>query len=405
MRGRLHERSTPRSTFVPLAAAAKNPNPNSSNCGSSGDGNKNGKPAAQQQQQQQQQQPRRIIDTSRMSLKQQKQLVATLKGLSSSSGGSGGGSGGGSSGDSDGSDSDGGASGKSNYSSRPQLARKFRRPKATPEQREAQRLRDEQERARDKATKGTTFALRNIYGTKSASSNPPVLLVDGYNVGFAWAKTKNDDLTPAERARRDTAAQSLDGIRQALLLDLCEFSQVAKVKVVVAFDAMMNRYARGLQAAEVAGVKVVYCGDRDADAFLMSEARRLTSGKGGGGGVDGNRDVPPCRVVVVSSDREVQMFSGSCGFISSELLLKEMRRAARAADAAYSVKAAADVRAGRGFRARLRPEQAGGLRALRARLLEEQQEELRLLREQRQREREEKERAKQEEEEAAARRE
>ena len=68
-----------------------------------------------------------------------------------------------------------------------------------------------------------------------------------------------------------------------------------------------------------------------------------------------------------------------------------MRRASRAADAAYSLKAAADVRAGRGFRARLRPEAAGGLRALRSKLLEESKEELRLLREQRRREREERE--------------
>lgn len=276
-------------------------------------------------------------------------------------------------------------------SSSSQVARKFRRPKATPEQREAQRTREEEERKRDKATKGTTFALRNIYGTKSLSLNPPVLLVDGYNVGFAWAKQKADELSPSERARRDTACQSLDGVRQALLLDLCEFSQVAKVKVIVAFDAMMNKHARGLQAAEVAGVKVVFCGDRDADAFLMSEARRLTSGKGGG--VNGEGDRPPCRVVVASSDKEVQMFSESCGFISSELLLKEMRRAARAADAAYSEKAAADLRAGSGFRATLRPEAAGGLRALRSRLLEQQMEELRLLRERRQREREEKEAA------------
>ena len=154
---------------------------------------------------------------------------------------------------------------------------------------------------------------------------------------------------------------------------------------------MMNKHARGLQAATVAGVKVVYCGYRDADAFLMSEARRLTSGKGGG--VDGESDTPPCRVVVASSDREVQMFSESCGFISSELLLKEMRRAARAADEAYSEKAAKDAMAGRGFRARLRPEAAGGLRALRAKLLEGEREEARLLREKRQREKEEKEEA------------
>ena len=397
VRARPHQRrAAPRSALalvVVVAAAAANKNGSSSSGGSSGD-DRNKSPAPP---------PPRIIDTSRMSLKQQKALVATLKK--------------GTSGSSDDSDSDGGSSGGKSGSGRPQVARKFRRPKATPEQREAQRLRDEEQERRARATKGTSFALRNIYGTKAASANPPVLLVDGYNVGFAWAKQRAEDLTPAERARRDTAVQSLDGVRQALLLDLCEFSQVAKVKVVVAFDAMMNRHTRGLQAAEVAGVKVVFCGDRDADAFLMAEARRLTSGKGGGGGGSGEGgggtsgarredDAPrqqqqPCRVVVASSDREVQMFSGSCGFISSELLLKEMRRAARAADAAYSLKAAADVRAGRGFRARLRPEAAGGLRALRSRLLEESKEELRLLREQRQREREEREQQKREE--AAAR--
>ena len=387
MRARPHQRraAPPRSALVAVAAAS-NKNTSSSSSGSSGSGgsgsddDKRGKKASPSPSS-----PRRIIDTSRMSLKQQKALVVTMKrGLGSIG--------------SDDSDSDGGSSGSGTKASasRPQLARKFRRPKATPEQREAQRLREEEERKRDKATKGTTFALRNIYGTKSLAANPPVLLVDGYNVAFAWAKQPVSELSPSERARRDTAAQSLDGVRQALLLDLCEFSQVAKVKVVVAFDAMMNKQARGLQAATVAGVKVVYCGDRDADAFLMAEARRLTSGRGGG--VDGESDAPPCRVVVASSDREVQMFSESCGFISSQLLLKEMRRAARAADEAYSEKAAKDAMAGRGFRARLRPEAAGGLRALRAKLLEGEREELRLLREQRQREREER-----EQQEAAAR--
>ena len=87
------------------------------------------------------------------------------------------------------------------------------------------------------------------------------------------------------------------------------------------------------------------------------------------------------------------MFSESCGFVSSQLLLKEMRRAARAADAAYELRAASDAAAGR-LGARLRPEAAGGLRALRSKLLDESRAELERLREERQRERERREREK-----------
>ena len=339
--GRPHQGAAPRSALAVVVAAAANNNSVSNNTSSS--------PSSSQR-------PRRIIDTSRMSLKQQKALIATLKERELSS--------------SEGSDSDGSRGGGKSRSgsSLPQLARKFRRPKATPEQRKAQRAREEEERSRDAATKGTTFALRNIYGTK-AGSYPPVLLVDGYNVAFDWAKQKSSELTPTERARRDTATQSLDGVRQALLLDLCEFSQVAEVKVVVAFDAMMNKHTKGLEASQVAGVQVVFCGDRDADAFLMAEARRLSSEKGT------NSNCPPRRVLVASSDREVQMFSVNCGFISSELLLKEMRRALRAADAAYRLKAATDASLARGLRSSLRPEAAGGLMALMFKLLDEEKEE------------------------------
>lgn len=99
-----------------------------------------------------------------MGLKKQKALVAALKELQSSSSGSG----------SD-SDSDGSGSGSGGGKKAPQLARKFRRPKATPEQREAQRAAEEERQARDAAFKGKSLALRGLYGTRG-NSNPPCLV-------------------------------------------------------------------------------------------------------------------------------------------------------------------------------------------------------------------------------------
>jgi len=325
--------------------------------------------------------PRRIIDTSRIGLKKQKALVQALRELSSSSSDS----------DSDGGGGSGGGSGGSSGKKAQKPPRKFRRPKATPEQREAQRAAEEERIARDAAFRGKSVALRGLYGTKG-TSNPPCLLVDGYNVAHAWVQEATSppsssgvtrNLSPEERLRRQRAAESLDGARQALLLDLCEFSQVAKVKIVVAFDAMQNPNSKGLIAARVAGVDVVYCGDRDADAFLMAEARRLSSSHSASpsSSSSSSSSSPPrySRVIVASSDREVQLgvdASMGCGFIGSELLLKEMRRASKVADAEYQVTAAKELAAAGGLSRSLRSEATRGLRALKEGLLEAADEEL-----------------------------
>lgn len=177
---------------------------------------------------------------------------------------------------------------------------------------------------------------------------------------MAYEAARAPGLARARRARIDPALAPLDAARAALLLDLAEYSAVAGVRVVVAFDAMGNPEAPGLQRDTVAGVDVVFCASSDADAFLMSEARRLA-------------DAGCPRVVVASSDREIQLSLdwAAAGWVPSHTLLREMARALKAADAAYATQAAVDRAAAGGLGASLKGSQAAGLAALKERLLRE----------------------------------
>ena len=187
---------------------------------------------------------------------------------------------------------------------------------------------------------------------------PPVLLVDGYNVAHEAARSPG--LSRARRARIDPALAPLDAARASLLLDLAEYSAVAGVRVVVAFDAMGNAEAPALQRDTVAGVDVVFTAATDADAFLIAEARRLAAS-----------GCP--RVVVATADRELAVCLDweKTGWVPSAVLLREMARSLKAADAAYEIQAAADRAAAGGLSASLKGAQAAGLAALKERLLRE----------------------------------
>ena len=239
-------------------------------------------------------------------------------------------------------------------SSASQAARTFGRPKPDPAVVAAARAEEE---ARDKAARGTSIALRGLYGSRG-DDHPPVLLVDGYNVAFHAAAGYAS--APSGGGDASSDGVDLDGARQKLLLDMCEYGAVAGLRVVVAWDALANPAAKGLDRARVAGVDVVYCGDREADTLLVQEAARLV-------------ETGCPRVLVATSDREVQtgLDWTKVGFVPAGVLLKEMRRALAAADRAYKARAAVAKAAGPRLGGSLRGGQVDALRALKAKLMEE----------------------------------
>ena len=336
----------------------------------------------QQHQQQQQQQPAdatpppppRIVNTSRVGLKTQKRLVPAVKAADSGSDGEGAGSGGGG-------------------PSRPVVARKFRRPKPD---KDVQAARAAEEEAANAAFKGTTsVTLRGLHGSRD-HSHPPVLLVDGYNIVFHAARVPLGDaqrtLPPATRAAlvSGVARTSLEAAREALLHDMCDYSIVAGVKTVVAWDAMYRRAALarqtglpaaalpGLERAAVAGVECVFCGDRDADAFVISEASRLAAA-----------GAP--RVLVASSDTEVQMsldLAAHTGYVSAGMFLKDVARTLAVDDHVYAAYVAPKTSGRTQLRTGLAGGKLAGLTALRDRLRQEEEARWEVARRQRAEERE-----------------
>ena len=172
------------------------------------------------------------------------------------------------------------------------------------------------------------------------------------------------------------ARTSLEAAREALLHDMCDYSIVAGVKTVVAWDAMYRRAALarelglpagalpGLErAASVAGVEVVFCGDRDADAFVISEASRLAAA-----------GAP--RVLVASSDTEVQMsldLAAHTGYVSAGMFLKEVARTLAADDHVYAAHVAPRTAGPTQLRTGIAGGKLAGLTALRDRLRQEEE--------------------------------
>ncbi len=92
-------------------------------------------------------------------------------------------------------------------------------------------------------------------GVKELSGSE-VLLVDGYNMVFAWDELKK------------LAQSSLDDARRALCDMMCEYSAMTGRRVIVVFDAY--RVSGGIGGAEKYGnIFVIYTREREtADAFI-----------------------------------------------------------------------------------------------------------------------------------------
>lgn len=137
------------------------------------------------------------------------------------------------------------------------------------------------------------------------------LLVDGYNVIFAW-----EDL-------KELAAVSLDGARGRLLDILCDYQAVRGCNLIVVFDAYRVQ-GHAAEALDYHNIHVVYTKEAEtADNYIERFAHE-------------NRE--RYEVTVATSDglEQVIIRGQGCGLLSSRELLEEIGRAKKELRERYS---------------------------------------------------------------------
>lgn len=193
----------------------------------------------------------------------------------------------------------------------PVVKQTFRKPRL-----EADELRLHRERQEEEARKARTQKYResasfiSLYGTQG-EKQPPLLLVDGYNVlgkmaGFGCESEDESDIA---------AAFALDS-RERLERRLVEYSHVRQVKVVLVFDAMGGETRRVRRTTNAGDIDVVFTGDSEADTWIMLEVTRLKA-------------VGTPLIIVATSDSDLRSSVSSASFVSSDALLREITKAER----------------------------------------------------------------------------
>ncbi len=132
--------------------------------------------------------------------------------------------------------------------------------------------------------------------TAPVPDGPEYLLVDGYNIIFAWEKLEK------------MARKSLDLARNELINILCNYRGYRRCEVIVVFDAYKVKGNRG-ELEEVAGISVVYTKEAETADMYIEKATRTLGKKH--------------RVRVATSDRLEQLIilgAGARRMSASELL-------------------------------------------------------------------------------------
>lgn len=94
-------------------------------------------------------------------------------------------------------------------------------------------------------------------------AGPEYLLVDGYNIIFAWDRLKK------------LAEDSLDSARSELINILCSYQGYKRCELIVVFDAYKVKGGRG-EVEQVGGISVVYTKEAEtADMYIEKATRRL----------------------------------------------------------------------------------------------------------------------------------
>jgi predicted RNA-binding protein with PIN domain len=122
------------------------------------------------------------------------------------------------------------------------------------------------ERKNPNTVLNTPKSLQKPYKAKNAEKkfDTEYLLVDGYNIIFAW-----DDL-------RELAKESLDAARNSLIDRISAYKVFRGCEVIVVFDAYKVKGNR-CEVENVLGVSVVYTKEaQTADSYIEKTARELS---------------------------------------------------------------------------------------------------------------------------------
>lgn len=137
------------------------------------------------------------------------------------------------------------------------------------------------------------------YKSHSVKMGPVYLLVDGYNIIFAWEQLKK------------LAAESLDLARTLLIDRMCNYQAMKQINVILVFDAYKVKDAKR-EIEQIHGVSVVYTKTAEtADEYIEKTSKELS------------RDY---RVRVATSDNLEQMivFGNGAQRISAAEFLKDV---------------------------------------------------------------------------------
>lgn len=145
---------------------------------------------------------------------------------------------------------------------------------------------------------------------ESVSPQKPIqeyILVDGYNIIFAWDELKK------------TADENLDAARHELIEIMINYKGVRKCEIIVVFDAYRVKGNPGSEK-EVSGIHVVYTKEaQTADSYIERTAHELSS---------------DYRVRVATSDRleQIIILGGGAYRMSASEFYEEVRLAGREID-------------------------------------------------------------------------
>lgn len=129
------------------------------------------------------------------------------------------------------------------------------------------------ERTYGKINRDERSAMRNEhkkepkpYKGTALPTGPEYLLVDGYNIIFAWDKLKK------------MAEESLDLARNELINILCNYQGFKRCELIVVFDAYKVKGNKG-EVEQVGGISVVYTKEAETADMYIEKATRKLGGK------------------------------------------------------------------------------------------------------------------------------
>lgn len=209
---------------------------------------------------------------------------------------------------------------------RQRIPSSYRRTPPTEEER-LEDLRQREAQALSKSQLKAVVSLNKYYGTLGFGSEP-VVLIDAHNVLGTLRMAKNLNRKAERREKKRRASLLIEGeaidedtvpilssdehevSRETLQGRLSTYSTFAQMRVVVVWDALGG--ATSVTTRErIHGIDVVFCGNTDADFFLIQEASRL-------------RDAGAADVVVVTSDGSLRDSIGIAHVIKASALIREL---------------------------------------------------------------------------------